>query len=71
MSVANNSAPEHSHFARSESRQRGGGADLAGLLAILLTTIALVVLVGPSAATVLAAAGGFVAVALRLWLRRK
>ncbi|WP_039827578.1 hypothetical protein [Nocardia testacea] len=71
MSVANNSAPEHTHFARSGNGQRGTWADLAGLVAILLTTVALVMLVGPAAATVLAAAGGFVAVALRLWLRRK
>ncbi|WP_280391119.1 hypothetical protein [Nocardia brasiliensis] len=45
-------------------------ADLIGLLAILATTIVLVLLVGPAAATVLAAAGGFVAATLRLWLRR-
>lgn len=50
---------------------RGVRADLVGLLAILGTVITLVALLGPAAGTVLAAAGGFVGVTLRLWLRRR
>ncbi|WP_280390830.1 hypothetical protein [Nocardia brasiliensis] len=51
-------------------RTRHHVTDLVGLLAILATTIALTLLLGPASATGLAAAGGFVAVTLRLWLHR-
>ncbi|MEU1523966.1 hypothetical protein ABZ413_17370 [Nocardia rhamnosiphila] len=70
MSVANNPAPEHHHSARTGKSHRVAAVDLAGLLAILLTAVVLVVVVGPAAAGVLTAAGAFVAVVLRLWLRR-
>ncbi|MFE5479735.1 hypothetical protein ACFQ9R_28800 [Nocardia sp. NPDC056541] len=53
-----------------ESR-RAGVTDVVALVAILTTTVALVVIVGPAAGVVLGAAGGFVAVTLKIFLSRR
>ncbi|MGW6123081.1 hypothetical protein ACWFRF_28850 [Nocardia sp. NPDC055165] len=64
--------------AQTENRQsadselkRAGVADVVALVAILTTTVALVVIVGPAAGVVLGAAGGFVAVTLKIFLSRR
>lgn len=72
MTVTNHQADENSETPiGAHGRLAAAVIDLTGLLAILATVVALVVIVGPAATAVLATAGVFVAAALRIWLRRR
>ncbi|MEU5763963.1 hypothetical protein [Nocardia sp. NPDC047648] len=71
MTVAKSQVDENQISRNAGERPAPTHSDLIGLVAILLTAIALVALVGAAATAVLAAAGGFVVVTLRLWLRRR